>query len=116
MDVTLTAPTHIRDVVFNSHPHIRDVGSSVFFSFRKFTHAYRLKLTAASLNLSIIFIILENKMNSKECFANIFLHFLQNQNHHLKVVGNEKLGGSRGWLMVEGDTGLWWSMSVCFLM
>jgi hypothetical protein len=25
----------------------------------------------------------------------------------LKVVGNEKLGGSRGWLLVEGDTGLW---------
>ncbi len=24
----------------------------------------------------------------------------------LKVVGNEKLGGSRGWLLVDGDTGL----------
>jgi hypothetical protein len=34
----------------------------------------------------------------------------------LKVVGNEKLGGSRGWLLVEGDTELWRSMSVCFLM
>jgi hypothetical protein len=34
----------------------------------------------------------------------------------LKVVGNEKLGGSRGWLLVEGDTKLWRSMSVCFLM
>jgi hypothetical protein len=31
-------------------------------------------------------------------------------------VGNEKLGGSRGWLLVEGDTELWRSMSVCFLM
>jgi hypothetical protein len=35
---------------------------------------------------------------------------------HLKVVGNENLGGSRGWLLVEGDTGLWRSMSVYFLM
>jgi hypothetical protein len=34
----------------------------------------------------------------------------------LKVVDNEKLGGSRGWLLVEGDTGLWRSMSVYFLM
>ncbi len=34
----------------------------------------------------------------------------------LKVEGNEKLGGSRSWLLVEGDTGLWLSMSVCFLM
>jgi hypothetical protein len=34
----------------------------------------------------------------------------------LKVVGNGKLGGSRGWLLVEGDTGLWRSMSVYFLM
>jgi hypothetical protein len=25
----------------------------------------------------------------------------------LKVVGNEKLEGSRGWLVVEGDTGPW---------
>ena len=33
----------------------------------------------------------------------------------LKVVGNEKLGGSRGWLLVEGDIELWRSMSVCFL-
>jgi hypothetical protein len=32
------------------------------------------------------------------------------------LVGNEKLGGSRGWLLVEGDTGLWQSISVCFLM
>jgi hypothetical protein len=34
----------------------------------------------------------------------------------LKVVGNEKLGGSRGWLLVEGDTELWRSMFVYFLM
>jgi hypothetical protein len=31
-------------------------------------------------------------------------------------VGNEKLGGSRGWQLVEGDTGLWRSIFVCFLM
>jgi hypothetical protein len=34
----------------------------------------------------------------------------------LKVVGYEKLGGSRGWLLLEGDTGLWRSMSVCVLI
>ncbi len=34
----------------------------------------------------------------------------------LKVVGNEKWGGSRGWLLVEAVTVLWRSMSVCFLM
>jgi hypothetical protein len=32
----------------------------------------------------------------------------------LKVVGNENLGGSRGWLLVEGDTGLWRSMCLLF--
>jgi hypothetical protein len=34
----------------------------------------------------------------------------------VKVVGNEKWEGSRGWLLVEGDTGLWRSMFVYFLM
>jgi hypothetical protein len=34
----------------------------------------------------------------------------------LKVVGNEKLGGSGGWLLFKDGTGLWRSMSVCFLM
>ncbi len=34
----------------------------------------------------------------------------------LKVVGNEKLGESRGWLLLQGDTGLWRSMSVCVLI
>ncbi len=35
---------------------------------------------------------------------------------NLKVVGNEKWGGSRGWLLVEIVTGPWRSMSVCFFM
>jgi hypothetical protein len=34
----------------------------------------------------------------------------------LKVVDNEKWEGLRGWLLVEGDTGPWRSMSVYFLM
>ncbi len=32
----------------------------------------------------------------------------------LKVVDNEKWEGLRGWLLVEGDTGPWRSMSVYF--
>jgi hypothetical protein len=46
-------------------------------------------------------------------------HLKKKQNNSdldLKVVGNEKLGGSRGWLLVEGDTGLWRSIVVYFLM
>ncbi len=35
---------------------------------------------------------------------------------YLKVVDNEKWKGLRGWLLVEGDTGPWRSMSVYFLM
>jgi hypothetical protein len=32
----------------------------------------------------------------------------------LKVVGNEKSGGSGGWLLFEDGFGPWRSMSVCF--
>jgi hypothetical protein len=34
----------------------------------------------------------------------------------LKVVGNEKGGGSGGWLLFEDAFGLWRSMSVSFLI
>ncbi len=34
----------------------------------------------------------------------------------LKVVGNEKWGGSGVWLLLEYGTGPWWSMSVNFFM
>jgi hypothetical protein len=34
----------------------------------------------------------------------------------LKVMGNEKSGGSGGWLLFEDGFGLWRSMSVCFLI
>jgi len=33
--------------------------------------------------------------------------------HFLKVVGNEKEGGSGKWQMIDIGLGLWWSMSVC---
>jgi hypothetical protein len=38
------------------------------------------------------------------------------ENTPLKVVDNEKLEGSKGWLLVEGDTRPWRSMSVYFLI
>jgi hypothetical protein len=34
----------------------------------------------------------------------------------LKVVGNEKGGGTGGWLLFKDGSGPWRSMSVCFLM
>jgi hypothetical protein len=34
----------------------------------------------------------------------------------LKVVGNEKGGGTGGWLLFKDGSGPWRSMSVCLLM
>jgi hypothetical protein len=42
--------------------------------------------------------------------------FVKGINCFLKVVGNEKLGGSGGWQMLEDGSGPWRSMSVCFLI
>jgi hypothetical protein len=41
---------------------------------------------------------------------------LSAENQLLKVVGNEKGGGSGGWLLFEDGFRLWRSMSVYFLM
>jgi hypothetical protein len=50
-------------------------------------------------------------------FFDIFSYFaLIRQVCALQVEGNEKLGGSGGWLLFKDSTGLWQSMSVCFLM